>query len=314
MAKKKLISVIIPVLNEQENVAMLHKIIKGVLDNMDYPFEIIFIDDGSTDNTLKELKKLKKVVIIRLRKRFGQSAAMLAGFKNAKGDIIISMDGDLQNDPRDIPKLVEHLEKTELDCVCGWRYKRKDPIEKKLFSLFANSFRNLLIKDPVHDSGCSLRAYKKECFVDFDLMGEMHRYIPSLLRWKGFAIGETKVNHFNRKYGKTKYGLYRVFKGFVDLFTVWFWRKFSSRPSHIFGMFAFLTMFFGFVTGSYALYLKVIKGASLSDTFLPVVSIFSVMLGVQFFVSGILADIGIKNYYRINGAKTYSIREVIRKK
>jgi glycosyltransferase involved in cell wall biosynthesis len=313
MPKQLLISVIVPVFNEEKNVSILHKSISNVLKGMKRDHEIIFIDDGSRDNTLKELKKLKKITIIRLRKNFGQSAAMLAGFKNANGDIIVSMDGDLQNDPRDIPKLIEKLEKEDFDCVCGWRYKRKDPIEKRLFSLFANAFRNLLIKDPVHDSGCSLRAYKKECFKDFDLMGEMHRYIPSLLRWKGFLIGEIKVNHFKRKYGKTKYSIYRIFKGFVDLFTVWFWRKFSSRPSHIFGLFAFLSMAFGFLTGSYAAYLKLFHKASLSDTFLPIISIFSIMIGIQFFVSGILADIGIKNYYRINGAKTYNIKEIIKK-
>jgi glycosyltransferase involved in cell wall biosynthesis len=304
------ISVIVPIYNEKKNVPLLYDKIFKVLKSITKDFEIIFIDDGSTDGSYEEMKKLRDLTIIKFRKNFGQSAAMDAGFHNANGKIIISMDGDLQNDPSDIPRLLKKLKEKDLDVVCGWRYKRKDTLEKRIFSIFANAFRNFLIKDPVHDSGCSLRAYKRECFEDFDLMGEMHRYIPSLLRWKGFKIGEEKVSHHKRKFGKTKYSLSRVIRGFLDLFVVWFWRKFSGRPVHIFGGLGIITIGFGILTGLYSIYLKIIQKVSLSDTFLPDVAVFSIIIGIQFFISGIMTDIAIKNYYKCGNSKIYNIHKI----
>ncbi|MFW6450041.1 MAG: glycosyltransferase family 2 protein [Nanoarchaeota archaeon] len=307
------ISAVVPIYNEQKNIALLDKELKAALKKVTKKYEVIYVDDGSTDRTFNELCKLRNATIIRFRKNFGQSAAMDAGFRQGQGKLIVSLDGDLQNDPADIPKIIEHLKRKDLDVVCGWRYKRKDPFAKKIFSRLANSFRQILIRDPVHDSGCSLRVYKRECFDDLILMGEMHRYIPSLLRWKGFRIGEVKVRHRKRKYGKTKYGAGRLLKGFLDLFTVWFWRKFSGRPVHIFGGAGIGLTILGGFAGLFSIYLKLFKGASLSDTFLPVVAVFCVILGVQFFVSGILADISIKNYYKSTDSKVYNIREIVRR-
>ena len=258
MNKKINISVIIPVYNEEKNVSILHNSLKKVLDKLKRTYEIIFIDDGSDDNTLKELVKLKKIKIIKFRKNFGQTAAMSAGFRAAKGKIIISMDGDLQNDPKDIPRLIKKINEG-YDVVSGWRFKRKDSISKKFFSKIANFFRRKLINDNIHDSGCSLKIYKKECIESIDLYGEMHRYIPALLGWKGFKIGEVKVEPHARKYGKTKYGLARVFKGLLDLINVWFWRKYSFRPLHIFGGLGVILTIFGVIMGSYSAYLKIFK-------------------------------------------------------
>lgn len=300
---------VVPVYNEAENISILYKKITEAVKKLTRKYEIIFVDDGSTDGTFEELKKLKAVVI-QFRKNFGQSAAMDAGFHHAKGDLIVSMDGDLQNDPSDIPRMVEHLKEKDLDVVCGWRYKRKDRLEKRVFSKLANRFRNLLIKDPVHDSGCSLRVYKRECFDDLVLMGEMHRYIPALLRWKGFSIGEVKVSHHKRKFGKTKYSMDRIFKGFLDLFTVWFWRKFSGRPVHIFGSLGIILMSFGGVVGLYTAWLKITANLNLTSTYLPMIAIVCVILGVQFFVSGILADIAVKTYYKSNNTTPYNIKRI----
>jgi len=305
------ISVVIPVHNEERNVTLLHNKLVKILNSLKKKYEIIFIDDGSTDNTYNELLRLKKVKIIKFRKCFGQTAAMDAGFKAAQGKIIISMDGDLQNDPEDIPKLLEKF--NGYDVICGWRYNRRDKTEKRIFSRLANILRKVLINDKIHDSGCSLRAYKKECFEDLDLMGEMHRFIPAILRWRGFKVGEVKVNHHPRKYGKTKYGFNRLIRGILDLLTVVFWRKYSSRPLHLFGGFGLILMSLGFLLGIGLLIARQIFGYGLAQSQLPLIAVLLAVMGVQFFISGLMADISLKNYYS-HGRKAYSIEKVIERK
>lgn len=300
----------IPVYNEVGNVRILHERLVKVMKRLRKKFEIVFVDDGSRDGTYQELLKLSPVTIIRFRKNFGQTAAMSAGFEHAKGRLIVYMDGDLQNDPEDIPRLIRRMKETNADMVTGWRKHRKDSFLKRLFSRFANSFRNLLIRDPVHDSGCSLKVFKKECFDDLDLIGEMHRYIPALLGWKGFSIAELPVKHYPRHSGKTKYGAKRLLKGLIDLISVWFWRKFSGRPLHIFGGIGILLGSIGFILAYITLILKIVNNIDLSSSFLPYLSIFLVILGVQFFVSGILADIAIKTYYRAGKTHNYNIRQI----
>lgn len=306
------ISVVIPVFNEKGNVKILHKRLLEIFDKFNKNYEIIFVDDHSTDGTFRILKTLPKVTIIRFRKNFGQTAALDAGFHHSTGKLVISMDGDLQNDPRDIPRMLNIMKNKNIDVLCGWRAKRKDSFEKKIFSKIASLLRNILIKDPVHDSGCTLRIYKHECFDDLHLMGDMHRYIPAILRWKGFKIAETKVTHRKRKYGITKYGMQRIVRGFLDLFNVWFWRKFSARPLHIFGGLGMVFNLFGILCLTYSGYLKIIRHVDLSNTFLPVLGIFSMMIGVQFFVSGIMADIMIKIYYKTGNSKSYNIHKIIK--
>lgn len=295
-------SIIIPVYNEEKNVRALHQKIMKAVDA-----EVIFVDDGSTDNTYNELLKLKPVKVIRFRRNFGQTAAMSAGITHAKGDIIITMDGDLQNDPADIPRLLEKLK--DYDAVSGWRFDRRDKFSKRVFSRIANKLRSKLIRDPIHDSGCSLKAFKRECFDDMDLYGEIHRYIPAMLTWKGFSVGEVKVKHHSRKNGKTKYDWKRIVKGFVDLLNVWFWRKYSTRPLHLFGSFGILMMLFGGVLGLYSV-VKWFMGQDLSNNFAATASLLFFLIGVNFFVTGLMADIAVKNYYNSQGKETYAIKEV----
>jgi glycosyltransferase involved in cell wall biosynthesis len=320
------LSLIIPAYNEEDNVVPLFREIKRVLDDMPLFFkklnvsklskkytdyEIIIIDDGSTDNTFKNLSSIKDkhLRIIKFRKNFGQSAAWLAGIDNSKGDIIITMDADMQNDPRDIPRLLARLDQG-YDCVSGWRYKRKDTFMKHIFSRISNFLRHIMISDNINDSGCSLKVYKKECLEGIELYGEMHRYIVSLIKLRGFKISELKVRHRKRIMGKTKYNLYRVLKGFLDLWNVWFWQKFSDRPLHLFGSTGVVSIFFGTLLGIYTVYLKLIKRVSLSDTFLPVVAVFLIIIGVHFFISGILSDILIKTYKKTGNIKTYEIEKI----
>jgi glycosyltransferase involved in cell wall biosynthesis len=200
------VSVVIPVYNEADNIAELFHELASVLDRLGKEYEIIFIDDCSTDSTPAVLHELRKsssrLKAIRLRRNSGQSAAMSAGFDHVGGDLIITMDGDLQNDPADIPLLLDKMEEG-YDVVCGWRANRKDPLTKKLFSRFSNTLRHFLINDNIHDYGCTLRAYKKECISDFELWGDMHRYIPALIRINGYRVGEAKVNHRERLHGKS---------------------------------------------------------------------------------------------------------------
>lgn len=238
------LSIIIPVYNEEKNVAQLHQEIINTLSKTNKEFEIIVVNDGSNDNTLIELTKLKPIKIINFRKNFGQTAALDAGIKTAKGEIIITLDGDLQNNPADIPLLIQKIEEG-YDVVSGWRWQRKDSLCKRIISRGANFLRHLFIHDYVHDSGCTLKAYRRECFENFDLYGEMHRFIPALLTWRGFKVAEIKVNHRPRIAGTTKYTLTRIIKGFVDMIAVWFWQKFSARPLHIFGGIGFVTFNIG---------------------------------------------------------------------
>ena len=307
------ISIVIPVYNEAENVEILHRKLVDVLSKSKKKWEIIFVDDGSRDGTFSKLKNLKPVKVVRHRTNFGQTAAMVSGIKESKGRIIVMMDGDLQNDPEDIPLLLRKMEEG-YDVVSGWRANRKDSFGKKIFSKIANLLRSLLIKDPIHDSGCSLKAYKRECFDDLDLYGEMHRYIPSLLRWKGFKIGEVKVKHFKRKYGKTKYGFRRILRGFLDLINVWFWRKYSGRPLHIFGGLGIILIFISGVFGFYLGWLRIKGEISLVSSSLPSLAILGMIIGIQFFISGLLADISVKSYFRIKNGDRNNIREVIENK
>ncbi len=307
------ISVVIPILNEEKNIRLLYDELKGVLDSLKKKYEIIFVDDGSADGSYDEMKRIhesdKNVKAIKLRKNFGQSAALQAGFDYCSGEIVVSMDSDLQNDPHDIPKMM--LEMNGVDYVCGWRKKRRDSFSKKIMSRIASMIRRPFIGTKLHDFGCTLKVYKKECVKDLELYGEMHRYIPPLLDWKGYRSIEVEVNHRNRKNGKTKYNWKRMFKGFMDMINVWFWQKYSLKPLHIFGGLGIISGLIGIVGGLSAFYLKYFHKVDLSNTALPLFAVFMVMLGVQFMISGILADIAVKNYYSQNKRKPYNVREVL---
>lgn len=304
-----LISVVVPLYNEEGNVKQLHAKILEACEKLGKKFEIIFVDDGSKDATVSECEGLVPLKLIKFRKNFGQTAAFDAGIKNAKGEIVITMDGDLQNDPADIGLLLEKMEEG-YDVVSGWRHKRKDSISKKIFSRTANILRKILIQDNIHDSGCSLKAYRRECFADLDLFGEMHRFMPALLELQGYKVGEVKVNHFPRVHGVTKYNWKRGVKGFVDMISIWFMRKYANRPLHLFGGSGMAVSFLGGVILVWMAVEKIFLGASLSEKIWPLVGIFFVLVGVQLFVFGLLADIVLKNYYKSQGKMNYNIKEI----
>lgn len=304
------ISVVVPVFNEEGNIAKLHREIKDVCEANTYIYEIIFINDGSEDNTAQVCRGLTPLKYIELRKNFGQTAAMDAGIKAAKYDYIVTMDGDGQNDPADIPKLVEHLIDNGVDVVSGWRKNRKDTFMKRFVSRGANLLRHILVHDGIHDSGCSLKIYKKECFKGVNLYGEQHRFIPAILKIKGFRIGEEVVNHRPRTSGKTKYNWKRTIKGFLDMISVWFWNKFATRPLHLLGSFGLLFLFMGSGCGIWSIVIFA-RGAKMSRNMMPpLLTIFFVIIGIIMIIFGLMSEIMIKTYYGVHADSPYSIKSI----
>ena len=298
-----------PVFNEEGNVAQLHQEIKKICKQVAYDYEIIFIDDHSTDDTLNVLKGLDPIKIIHFRKNFGQTQALDAGIKMAKYEIIATMDGDGQNDPNDIPAMIELMYDQGYDVISGWRKKRNDPIGKRIVSRTANFLRKLLIDDGIQDSGCGLKVYKKECFDDLSLYGEMHRFIPALLKIKGFKIGEMVVNHRPRLHGVSKYSWRRGLKGFIDMVSVWYWKKYAVRPLHILGSLGIFMILFGVVSAIITI-IEFFRGQDLSDTIWPLFTLFSIFIGVQIFITGLIADMMIKTYYENRKEVPYSILSI----
>lgn len=308
------ISVVVPVFNEEGNVRELHKEILEACKKENYNFEIIFVDDGSKDKTPEICKELKPLKYIRMRKNFGQTAAMDAGIKAAQYDYIVTMDGDRQNDPADIPKLVNYLEENDLDIVSGWRKNRKDTVMKKFTSRVANFLRGIIVKDNIHDSGCSLKIYKKECFDHINLYGEMHRFIPAFLRIKGFEVGEVVVNHRPRTAGVTKYNWKRTIKGFVDMISLWFWSKYAVRPLHILGAGGMVSIFLGVVCAIWSIVLFALGYKMSNNIMPPLLTVFFIIVGLLMFIFGLMSDMMSKTYYGSGIDKSYSIKETIEHK
>ena len=304
------LSVVVPIYNEEGNVRELHQKIVEACQALGKSFEIVFIDDGSKDKTNEICRTLSPLKLIVQRKNFGQTAAFDAGFKNSTGKVVITMDGDLQNDPADIGKLLEKMDEG-YDVVSGWRKYRKDKFLKKLNSRIANLLRKFLIDDGIHDSGCSLKAYKRECFDDLDLFGEMHRFIPANLKVQGFTVTEIPVSHHPRKHGVTKYNWKRGVKGIVDMIYVWFWKKYANRPLHLFGAGGLFIFGLGFILTFVLAVAKFAYGVSMSDKNWPLVAVFLLLTGIQLFIFGLLADIATKNYYKAHGGMNYKIKEII---
>jgi glycosyltransferase involved in cell wall biosynthesis len=304
------ISVVVPLYNEEGNVAELHREIKDVCEASGYTYEIILVDDGSEDETLKRARECSPSKIIRFRRNFGQTAAFDAGIKLARYRYIVTMDGDRQNDPRDIPRMIAYLEEHDYDVVSGWRKNRKDNFSKRFFSNGAKMLRDVLVKDRIHDSGCALKIYRRECFENINLFGEMHRFIPALLKIKGFTVGEVEVNHRPRVAGVSKYNWKRAMKGFVDMVSVWFWNKYAVRPLHLLGGAGMVLLGIGLIFSLYTVILF-LRGENMSHTVWPLLSAFSVITGLQLFVSGLLTDMLSKLYYEKSKDKSYIIREII---
>ena len=306
----KSISFVIPVYNEEGNVKELHSEILKVCKKLECEFEIIFIDDGSSDKTAEICKTLRPLKFVQMRRNFGQTAAMDAGIKVAQYDYIVTMDGDLQNDPADIPHMIEYLEDNNLDVVSGWRKNRKDSFMKRFTSRGANFLRHMIVHDGIHDSGCSLKVYRRECFEGINLYGEQHRFIPALLKIKGFTVGEVVVNHRPRTSGVTKYNWKRTIKGFVDMISVWFWNKFASRPLHLLGGAGMGFIGLGFICAVWSLVLF-LQGVKMSNNiFPPLLTIFFVIIGVLLFVFGLMSEIMMKTYYGTHIDSPYSIKSI----
>ena len=309
MPEKPYLSIVVPIYNEEGNVIPLHEKIVEAARKIGKPFEVIFVDDGSKDKTVAECEGLSPLKLIVFRCNFGQTAAFDAGFKAATGEVIVTMDGDLQNDPADISLLLGKIDEG-YDVVSGWRLHRKDSLSKRIFSRGANLLRKVLVKDEIHDSGCSLKAFRKECFADLDLFGEMHRFIPALLELQGFRVAEVVVSHHPRVNGVTKYNWRRSIKGFVDMLTIWFWRKYANRPVHLFGGAGVLSILFGGGILLWMLIEKLAFQASIAERIWPLVGLFLMLAGIQLFIFGIMSDVLVRSYYKNRQTMNYTIKEV----
>lgn len=307
------LSVVIPTYNESGNVRILCEELHQALSGR-YSYEIIFVDDGSTDGSKGELHDLwreGRASVLTLRRNFGQSSAMAAGIAAARGKIIATMDADLQNDPNDLPALIGMLDEG-YDVVCGWRKRRKDSFSKRILSKGANWLRSRLTNEPVHDSGCTLRVYRRECMEEMSLQGEMHRFVPSLLYSRGYQIGELKVNHRFRQFGKSKYGLSRVIRGLLDLLLVAFWQKFSFRPIHLFGVIGGLIAMLSLGVTGFLIVDRLFFGTPLSDRPLFLFGLFGIIFGAQFFALGIITDVLMKIYFVARRQPSYSVKEFLK--
>jgi glycosyltransferase involved in cell wall biosynthesis len=304
------ISVVVPVFNEEGNIAKLHKEIKDVCEANGYTYEIIFINDGSSDKTDEVCRTLSPLKLITMRKNFGQTAAMDAGIKASQYDYIVTMDGDGQNDPADIPNMIKYLKENDVDVVSGWRKNRKDTFMKRFVSRGANFLRYLLVHDGIHDSGCSLKVYKRECFKGITLYGEQHRFIPAILKIKGFTVGEVVVNHRARTSGYTKYNWKRTIKGFVDMISVWFWNKFATRPLHLLGGIGFIFELLGFACGIWSIALFAMGRKMSNNIFPPLLTVFFVIIGLLMIIFGLMSEILIKTYYGVHVDTPYSVKSV----
>ena len=306
-----MISVVIPIFNEEENINKLSKSITEALSDIDY--EVLFINDGSTDNSENEIVKLSstdpKIKLINLRRNYGQTAAMQAGFDQSKGTIVIPMDGDLQNDPKDIPKLIEKINEG-YDVVSGWRKIRSD---KKLTRILPSKIANMIISKisgiHLHDYGCTLKAYRKEILEDIKLYGEMHRFIPIYASWEGAKVTEIPVNHHPRIAGKTKYGLSRIPRVILDLLVIRFFDKSLDRPIHLFGQFGLLMFLIAFLLFFMALFLKIFMNISFILTPLPLLVVFFSMSGLLCIFLGLVAEIQSRIYFESKNRPPYLIKK-----
>jgi glycosyltransferase involved in cell wall biosynthesis len=291
--KPEEISIVIPAYNEEGTIKELHTRLTDVVSTITENYEILFVDDGSTDNSFGILKEInredRRVKVIKLRRNFGKSIALNTAFGYAKGDIILTMDGDLQDDPDEIPTFIDKIEEG-YDLVVGWKNPRKDPFTKKIPSQIFNRLTGRLMGVDLHDFNCGYKAFKSKTLENIYLYGEMHRYLPVLIAWQGFKIAEIQVEHHPRELGKSKYGAYRIIKGFLDLITVKFLTGYVTRPLHIFGIPGILSFLAGFFIGLYLAVLKYWKGMALSERPLLLLSILLIILGLQFISIGLLGE------------------------
>ena len=309
------ISIVIPIYNERESIEKLYDNLNQALSEMDLKYEVLLIDDGSIDGTFNELLKVhsknKLFKIIRFRKNFGQTSAISAGFNYAEGEIVVTLDADLQNDPRDIPLLLDKLNEGS-DIVSGWRKNRKDKAVTRRFpSIVANKLISRLTGVRLHDYGCTLKAYRKEVIKNINLYGEMHRYIPAIASWMGVKVAEIPVRHHSRKYGKSKVGLSRMIRVILDIITVKFLLSYSQSPIQMFGLLGLFSGMIGFIITVYLVIMRIFFNQSLADRPLFILSIFMIFIGIQLITIGLLAEVLIRVYHKVQNKETYVIKDII---
>jgi glycosyltransferase involved in cell wall biosynthesis len=309
------ISIVIPIYNERESIEKLYDNLNQALSEMGLKYEVLLIDDGSIDGTFNELLKIhnknKLFKIIRFRKNFGQTSAISAGFNYAEGGIVVTLDADLQNDPRDIPLLLDKLNEG-YDIVSGWRKNRKDKAVTRRFpSIVANKLISRLTGVRLHDYGCTLKAYRKEVIKNINLYGEMHRYIPAIASWMGVKVAEVPVTHHSRKYGKSKYGISRTIKVILDIITVKFLLSYSQSPIQVFGLLGLFSGMIGFIITIYLVIMRIFFNQSLADRPLFILSIFMIFIGIQLITIGLLAEVLIRVYHKVQNRETYVIKDII---
>lgn len=304
----KKLSIVIPLYNEEESLNPLTNEIRKALKPVNIGYEVIFVDDGSNDNSLKNLKEIcrtdKRFKFISFRKNYGKSAAIQMGFRNVSGDVVITMDADLQDDPGEIYNLIKKLEEGN-DLVSGWKKVRHDPFIKKTSSRFFNFVTRIISGIRIHDFNCGLKAYRKEVTENIKVYGELHRYMPVLAKWQGFKISEIPVKHHPRRYGKTKFGISRFFKGFIDLITVIFATRYIKRPMHLFGFLGALSFLVGIIVNGYLTVLWII-GEPLSNRPMLFFGMLLIIVGVQFFSVGLLGEMMVNNF---TDEKEYQIKD-----
>ncbi len=310
-----MISIVIPIYNELENIPLLHEKLFVELPKFNRLVEVIFVDDGSTDGSdralLEVARKDNRFKIVSLRRNFGQTAAIMAGIDCAQGDIIVPMDGDLQNDPADIHRLLEKLAEG-FDVVSGWRQERKDaPLRRNFPSRVANLLISWISNVHLHDYGCSLKAYRRDVIKGVKLYGEMHRFIPIYASWFGASVAEIPVSHHARMHGQSKYGLERIAKVVLDLLVVKFFAKYATKPIYVFGGFGLITIGFALTAGGYALYLKFVQGVSFILTPLPLLAAVGLITGLMSILMGLLAELVMRTYYESQGKSVYLVKRTV---
>lgn len=307
----KSLTVLVPLLNEEESLKPLVEAIYKAVSPLEIATEILFVDDGSKDKSLKIIKELKaqdnRIRCVSFRKNYGKSAALHIGFRESEGDVIITMDADLQDDPAEIPNLIAKLEEG-FDMVSGWKKVRHDPFIKRHSSKFFNYMTKVMSGIDIHDFNCGLKAYRKDVVKNISVYGELHRYVPVLADWQGFSVSEIAVKHHLRKYGKTKFGISRFFKGFVDLITVIFTTRFITRPMHLFGFLGAFTFLAGFAISAWLSIEKVFYGMALSNRPILFLGVLLIIVGIQFFSIGLIGEIMVHNS---QPDKEYSIKEIL---
>ncbi len=309
------LSLFLPVLDEEDNLRPMHAKISEALNALGKTAEVIYVDDGSTDKSLQILREIagddERVRVISLRRNYGQTAAMSAGIDAATGDILIPMDADLQNDPKDIARLLEKLDEG-FDVVSGWRRNRQDKlISRKIPSQIANRIISWIGGVPLHDYGCSLKAYRRDVIQDVRLYGEMHRFIPIYASWAGARVAEIPVDHHARTGGKSKYGISRTVKVVFDLMTIKFMASYQTKPIYVFGTFGLIAFLLSMFAGLWAFALKFIYGVSFILTPLPVIAIVLLAISMQFFLMGLLAEMLVRTYHESQDKAIYAVREKI---